>query len=499
MSVGTGPVWMLRINPTERRRLAEPELAGLLHHLLELDQAAPALAAEASDDLYRLVPQLADEGLRGRLLALRRSIHNDRHVPEALDLPVELPPSVARWAEHHDRRWACQIEIRRRYDDALATERSALRERLGEGNFLTTLAQSAPGVFEDACRYQRREAVDSKDRKAERALVQYLTRAMVRTSPYGRFTAVGLAQPGAGGVGMDEAGPDTATAHVEVDRALFEYVMGGLCPQAADPELSLPPTARVADGKITFFQVGPTERRRLSAPVTGATKVLVDLLGLGPRRLCRLADAVAERLVIDVAAAEQLLHRALNLGLLVTAWRGDQFVAEPVGQAQHDLEPSGAGGLLEGLRLFRGNLDRLGDTGDPDARAIHARRQQLIAQGEDLSRRAGRPARLTVNEDYVLDPLLVEPGIHRPALDDLATVTEFLGAFDRMHVVRALVAGAVVERFGPGCRVPLVEHAESLVQMVYRAEATFAARPDAPLGPPDGSLAMLAKIRHEAL
>ena len=54
-----------------------------------------------------------------------------------------------------------------------------------------------------------------------------------------------------------------------------------------------------------------------------------------------------------------------------------------------------------------------------------------------------------------------------------------LGAFDRMHVVRALVAAAMVERFGPGCRVPLVEHAESLVLAVYRRERVLAEDPEA--------------------
>ena len=189
---------------------------------------------------------------------------------------------------------------------------------------------------------------------------------------------------------------------------------------------------------------------------------------------------------------------ALDLGLLVTAWRGDEFVAEPVGQAEHDL-------ACRRRRAARGSAPVPGQPRParrrhrgPDARADPYPPPALIAQGADLGRRAGRPARLTVHEDYVLDPLLVEPGIHRPALDDLAAVTELLGAFDRMHVVRALVAGAMVERFGPGCRVPLAEHAEALVKMVYRADTSGGAA-GRTLGPPDASLAMLAKIRHEAL
>ncbi|MDQ6615848.1 MAG: hypothetical protein M3083_14190, partial [Actinomycetota bacterium] len=191
---GIEPVWMVRINPMARQRLADPNMASLIEQAVALERTRTALAQAASDDLYQLVPGTGEE-TRGRLLALRRDIHNDRDRPgpPAKGLPAELPASVARWSDNHDRRLAGQAQIRLAHAGALAQERSTLRERLGEGNFLTTLAQSASGVHDAACRYRRHEVVDAKDRKAERALLQYLTRAMVRTSPYRRFTAVGLA------------------------------------------------------------------------------------------------------------------------------------------------------------------------------------------------------------------------------------------------------------------------------------------------------------------
>lgn len=499
-------VWMLRINPMARCRLADTQLADLLGELFELEATTESLARAAGDDLYRLVPQAGSEAIRRRLLALRRAIHNDRDQPDAADVPAELPASVERWADHRDRRSRCRSEIGRIYDDALTRERSMLRRRLGEGHFLTTLAQSAAGVYADACRYASRRDADAGDRKAERALVQYLTRAMMRTSPYGRFTAVGLAQPSPSGVAMDRATPATATAHVEVDRALFEYVMGGLAAtgrEEVDPVVSLPPTARVAEDRVTFFQVGPDAMRRLSAPLTGHTALLVDLLALGPRRRSALADAVADRLGTNISAAERLLRNALSLGLLVSAWRGDEFVAEPVKQAAQDLSSGAAVEVLEGLRQFQADLDRLAGRDSEDssrgARRETAVRQRLATGGDALSRLAGRPAKLAVHEDFILDPLLVDPAGHEPALDDLAAVTGFLATFDRTHVVRALAAAAVVERFGAGCRISLVDHAEAVVRMVYQAEQTMALQPDAAIGPADGSLTTLAKVRREAL
>ena len=528
---------MLRINPMVRRRLADPRLAELLEQMARLERSTAALTSAASDDLHRLVPD-TDEKSRGRLLALRRDIHNDRPVGT---LPDDMPASVVRWWDHHARRVACRAQIRGSHGDALARERSQLRELLGEGDFQTTLAQSAPGVYDAARRYRHRPAVDSKDRKAERALAQYLTRAMVRTSPYGRFTAVGLAQPDPDGVAMGEVTPASARPEVDVDRALFEYVMGGLVPAPQDALISLPPTARVGDDAVTFFQVGPDAIRRLSAPMNRQTRVLVELLDLGPCRRSTLALAVAARLGLEPAAGERLLAVALRLGLVVTGWRGDQFVAAPVEQAQQDLALADADEVLPGLRRFQADLGRfgdarLGDTGPTAAPAevddAHDRvarqgrvestgdnRSSVAAQparvddandrvsiqrrletlGDDLSRVARRPARLIVNEDYILNPLDIDPGAYRGALDDLAAVTELLWAFDRMHVVRALVTAAMVERFGAGCQVPLVEQAEALVRAAYQAEGLLAGQPDAPVGPADGSLLILSKVKREAL
>ena len=518
----TTPVWMVRINPMARRRLADRELDRLLDQRAR-GEANGGLAQAASDDLHDLVPG-TPESLRRRLLGLRRDIHNDR-VPRAPRPAIELPASVDLWLENRQRRVADDARIRAAYRDAVDRERSTLRDWLGEGNFQTTLAQSAPGVYDAAVRYRSRRPVDSRDRKAERALLQYLTRAMVRTSPYGRFTAVGLAAPDPSGVALDEVTPATARPHVGVDRAMFDYVMGGLAPATADPLVTLPPTARVSDDAVTFFHAGGDGVRRLSAPMRGPTHALVESLGLGPRRRSALTSALAARLGVEPPVAERLTAMALEVGLLVTAWRGDEFVGQPADEAAQALDGRAAAETRAVLDQYRRELQRLADAeptsagpaaeagpntpageadlntpgGEADLISRLAIQRRLEGLGEELGRRARRPAKLTVNEDYILDPLAVDPGRYRPALDDLAAVAALLEAFDRMHVVRALVSATVVARFGPGCQVPLVEHAEALVRAAYQAEGALAEAPDAAVGPTDGSLAMLVKIRQEAL
>ncbi|MGH9126020.1 MAG: lantibiotic dehydratase [Acidimicrobiales bacterium] len=494
------PVWMLRINPLRRCRLADSGIAELLDEAASRSRAAVPLAKAASDDLYRLVPATA-EPLRGALLALRRDIHNGRGDADGAEqLPIAVPPSVARWSENHRRLRTCQQEVRQMYRSALVAERSRLRALLGDDDFLVTLAQSAPGVYDAALRYRGHTQPDSKDRKAERALLQYLTRAMVRTSPYGRFTAVALARPDPSGVSMAAVGPDGARPLACVDRAVFDYVVGGLLPPGDDPLVAVPPSARIADGKITFFQVGPDALRRLSAPMTGHTKVLVELLDVGARRRSALATALAERLELKPEAADRLVGMGLQLGLLVSVWRGDEFVAEPGDQAVQDLSTIGADRVPDGLRQLRAGIARLSDTADVDTVATRiAAIREVERVGQDLGRLAGRPARLTVNEDVMLDPLRVDPGPYGPALDHLAVVAELASAFDRVHVARALVASALVARFGPGCRVNLVDNAPWLVGAVYQGERHLTESPDGLAGPSDGSVQRLTKLRDEVV
>ena len=500
-AVAAAPVWMLRVNPLTRRRLADDQLSALVEEVAARTQAAAPLAAAASEDLYRMVPMLA-EPLRGRVLGLRRDIHNGRSQPaEQATSPLSLPASVAAWSENQRHLQAAQKEIGRTYEAALARERDGLRRDLGNADFLVTLSQSAAGVFDAALRYRSHPSPDAKDRKAERSLLQYLTRAMVRTSPYGRFTAVALAAPVVGGTALAGVSPDGARPYVEVDRSVFDYLTGGLVPTADDPLVARPPSARVVDGRITFFQVGESSMRRLSAPLNRQTKTLLDLVDLGPQRRSSLAEALSQALGLPHHDADHLIGLALGLGLLVSAWQGDEFVAEPVALALRAVAAAGGDDQIpEALRRLHTSLTRLGqpgEPGEPEARVWQLR--DLERLGTELGQLARRPARVRVNEDMVIDPLPVDASAYDTALDDLAVVTELLCTFDRMPVARALVSAALVERFGSGCRVPLTDHAQWLVHEVYRRERTLAAWPDAALGPADGSLAMLAKIRQEAL
>src|SRR5439155_20897973 len=133
-------------------------------------------------------------------------------------------------------------------------ERATLATLLGDENLRRALALAAPDLYAESERYRASAGtgrpVPAHARKAERGLLQYVTRAMVRTSPLSRFTAVGLAVPDPGGVAPDRVRFHDAVAFGSLDRVMLGYVVGGLHAPDGDVWVGLPPTSALDGGKL---------------------------------------------------------------------------------------------------------------------------------------------------------------------------------------------------------------------------------------------------------
>jgi hypothetical protein len=503
-AAGEGPLWLLRINPLVRRRLGDPALRSLLTRLAQAERDVRATAERCSEELYALIGTTSDDTVRGRLIAVRRAIHNDRAVKGTLP----GTPSVAAWHDAVERRRLLGEEIARCYEQAADRERQLLADVLGDEDLRRSLALVSPEVYQESERY--RAAVQgpgrlaARSRKSERGLIQYVTRAMVRTSPLARFTAVGIAVPGPGGVDPGEVGFAGATAFPSLDRVMLNYVLGGL-PQATGSALlnawvSLSPTSALDEERGTLFFLRPSDSgfQRLSAPVKGVLRALVDATVMGPRPVRSVVAHIAGQTGCGGQDAAKAVLQAVHQGILCSYNEPEDGAA--------DLEellarPGTSGGAL--LADVRSRLPRLA-TGPATLRRDELR---AIEDGfRELSTLARRPARVTVEEDYVLAPQRVDPGRWQGRLDDLGATVELLSAFDWLHDVRILTTAAFVQRFGSGASVPLAEHAESLVREVSRRAGVMNAsytRGDmnalAGLGTADGTLERLFALRQRII
>ncbi len=490
---------MLRVNPTPGRRLGGPALRRALHALFLAERQRAAHREPALDALFALAGQ-AEGRDRHRLLHLKRAIYNGRD-PEPADWHADLPPAVTAWLAATERRALARTAVETGHAAFLAEERAALADFLGSEPFLLSLALSSPQVLDAAQRYRRAAGrPTARDRKSERGLIQHLARAVLRVSPLGRFTAVGFATWSAEGAPLDAATfhRQRATALVTPDRALLSVLVNGILapprPGAVPHAVQRNPTLRVAGDRIRFQHVADGRRRVLAAALNDGLATLLRLTQVGPVPVELLAAAAAERLDSTAAQGAELVRAAVEAQILVAAPVLDEQTADPLPAAAALLEadhPEAASHLHAACAAL-----------EVVARGSLGERLAALSRVRTASDRLGDlgayPVPLRVNEDYLLAPAPVSPGGYREALADLGAVAEFSAMFDRHHDARALLVRSFVDRFGPGASVPLLDHAEALVDEVRRRQGELTPESAAELGPPDGSLAELLARRASA-
>ncbi|MFG3036143.1 hypothetical protein ACGFYZ_04490 [Streptomyces sp. NPDC048330] len=502
------PLWFLRVNPLLRARLADAGLRRQLALVTAAEETLAAAATAASDELYERIGAAADDDERRELVALRRSVHNGK-LPRKT--PEQAAPALTAWLDARAARDRIRAELVAGYPDAAEREREVLAGLLGDPDLLRSLALVAPEVHQEAERYRAAVAapgrVTSKTRKSERGLIQYVTRAMVRTSPLARFTAVGIAEPDPAAPGPDEAGFPGAVAFPGLDRVMLNYVVGGL-PDPADRPLDdlwigLPPTSAPdpATGKLFFLKAAPEGMRRAAVSLDGPAGDLLDAVSMGPRPFPSVVAHVAERSGRTPEDAGRQVRGAVEQGLLCTFHEAEDGSADYEALLSPDDPRPRTKELTDrvkaGLPAF---------TAAPAAERGAALAELRGALGE-LSHAAGRPAHVTVEEDYVMPPLAVDTEPWRKSLEDLGPAVELLTVFDWLHDVRVLMTAAFVERFGAGANVPLAAHAPFVVGEVSRRAAAMAAvyGPDGPgdpsalqgIGPADGSLERIYRLRRD--
>ncbi|MEU9480708.1 lantibiotic dehydratase [Streptomyces sp. NPDC048191] len=491
------PLWVLRVNPLRRTRLADPGLAALLGELRSAESDVAAAADRCSDDLHELIGATTDREARGRLIALRRDIHNDRRSRG----DASATPAVSRWAEARDRRDALRRQVADAYPEAVDRERRRLGALLADDDLRRALALVAPDVADGAERYRAALTgpgpLSARLRKSERGLVQYVTRAMIRTSPLSRFTAVGVAVPDRDGLPPEQARLAGGVPFMGLDRVMLGYVLSGLtAPQETvgpGSWVQLPPTAEhdEAGARLYFLRPAPSGIRRLSTPVTGLLQAMLEATAVGPRRAGDVAGHLAARAGLAPEQALGAVAQAVGAGILCTC-DGPEDGDAPYARLL-DRPTSPAAGLLDDVGR------RLSAVTDAVPERRGAELAGLKAALADVSRHAGRPAQILVEEDYVLPPQRLATGAWRERLDDLAAGVELLSVFDRLHDVRALMSAAFVERFGSGAEVPLAEHAAYLVAEVYRRGGAVDGTVPPGTGPADGSLDALQRLRRRVL
>ncbi|MEU0675218.1 hypothetical protein ABZ330_20440 [Streptomyces sp. NPDC006172] len=441
-----------RVNqlPVETLDLSLPRTSEFLRRETACAQRLADQAGPLSDALHAAVPQLEDAPhLRRAALHLRRQVHNGRpaHVPDDVvqDLRARLGAAdgaaLAQWLEGMLELTALRARTDALYDEETAAATNRLRGVLSVPVLAQGLAQANPQLLSNLTVKPL-----EPHSKAARAVLGYVSRAAVKTSPFSRLTALAL----------DGQDMKAGTSHSYVDQ---QHVHAWLNTLARDERY------------IAALEVEPNRSVRR---VAGRPFVLTPSYG-GPGdsawRMDSLADASRYSAVLEELAtwsrmtiAEALVRiggsdpfggflRLLDTGLLRLVLPWSPTEQRPLRALAVRLKPLPSP-AAERTRLL---LERL----DAEATGLHllSGPERARSVGESLARIRAVPdgdprpsSRYAVYEDALSDiPLRLPTG---PIEEDLAA----LGRLIRPYIFRShlydWLRDEFVTRYGPGGHCP---------------------------------------------
>ncbi len=471
-------------------RLVFDRSAAWARHLLDLEERLRDTGRELADALQAAVARnLHDDGLRQRLIRLRRDVYNLRQ-PRPAD-PAAWP-SGPLGADTHQALvdWLETFAAYRRelaggeavLAEELAERRAVLRDLADDADLRGGILLASPSLDQYLPGYLATPGKSGKRaRRVERSLLEYALRTACKTSPFSRLTTVNVGTFAPGSGRLLDVRPEAGAAKRGAAR-LNLAVLGRLSAIVlADESLraDLPVTVttgwRIERGRLRYLRRRRTSSEDGDAAITLESiheslfvlptgQVLHDILAaLDGGRVRRMSELATELATGGRPADEvgQYLHHLLRVGLLV------------VPNLQLDIHADDpAEGYRAALReIDRDWADRLADrvdtvnrlaTGYPATdvdgrRAVLADiRRELVAAHADLGRADVPAPRTLLYEDATLRteaPVTADRNRwRRDVLPGLRALARIMPVFDVNLPRRLATRGFFRARYGVGGR-----------------------------------------------
>jgi hypothetical protein len=513
------PYAVVRFNLLPATNLAEEGTAratqAAFGRICDLRDQVKLAGAELADALTELVPTVPD-AVRRELLKLRRDLHNDRR-PGQSTLTATLPlldeAAAARldgWLAADASAAALTAELTDGYDAALATERGRLYDLCAQPDFQAAVAMTSASLWQGAAGAARDDpaAPAKRTRKSEPGLLKYALRALAKTSPFSRYTAVTIGWWQDGGGQSFDVPAQAVTSYIEPGHLVIRRLLrvAASHPDSlARNKYRLARAARVDGDRLAFevdvdtstdaVRVESLSQQEVTMPAHPAVVRLVAAVreagqplpydhlvlmaagGDGSQerraqaksfinklialRLLVPGDEVPEQTGDIIGRARQAL---INLGSAPALAAAEHLAAAPAPLAELAAAPPERRlALLDGLRRSVHAAYRQFDTaGVPRGSSPLASTAGVPRGSSPLASTAGvprgssplastAPADLTVFEDAAASkPVSLDATAWRAALADLAELGPLLRLYDNHDVLRALFAREFVARYGPG-------------------------------------------------
>jgi hypothetical protein len=327
------------------RGLAPPRTTALLGQMIAARADAEKVRAAVEDALFTAVPRLINKNVQRAAVRLKRDVHNGRATEPPEGAAEAIAAALAPDAAAALRDWlAAQRRIREARADLIDTfsaelrghVRPRLRAVLADDDFRRAMALASPELQAAWTREADRTPMVVHANKPEKALLSYLIRAAVKTSPFSTFMhVVPLA--------IDERGPG------EVDFARLvparrAHLNRGMWARLADAAAAALVDDPILEANPTLRDLG---RGRLEA-ITGRAEALLGrpwssvrvlryrfhpaisalLLGGGSRPASEWQDRLCAA-GLPAAGARELIQKLVQRGLLWPPAVVDVFDDDP--------------------------------------------------------------------------------------------------------------------------------------------------------------------------
>lgn len=386
--------------------------------LLSLEEDMGALRDRLVDALHDAVGTCKDRRLRGKLLRLKRDVHNLRRarvvdVEAVADvLPDSESQRLASYFELGQRHAGLQQELAAHFAQELAAARRTFQTLVKDEDFRKGLLLSSEALFAGLERYVAASPakLGAKGRQLERGLMRYFSRMVMKTSPFATFTGLvegGLAEEDVeDGNGLDLLGSLEKRSLVRLNKSIYGVLQREVLSNATIRDalpVQLNPTLQRHDdhwhflsgqgGRETFQRVPCNPVLELYKDILEAPGNLSRSLSLGQARqqVGALVEAPPEQLATFTETLLEIGFLRFRFGI------GEQEVDwdRPLARLLDGVDDAEARSVRRFLTVLRDLGERYGAAGVEERRSLLGQATRRIARSYD-SLRARRQLRADV-------------------------------------------------------------------------------------------------------
>ncbi|MET9325685.1 lantibiotic dehydratase [Tsukamurella sp. NPDC003166] len=385
---------------------------------------------------------------RDRLIGIRRRVRAGRALPDGVRLPDWVEEAAAALAAAEEYVRDLDAALAGIVGPALVAERATLLEALAHPALRATAALQSPDLAAALDSHVAGGgAASGSRRRSERRLLDYAYRSMLRTTPFGRLTAVSVIPEGHSAA-VDEAGTRAPRTVVHLDFHLQDELRAAAAAGTTSTVRAAASCHRLPDsGVVRFTRVVRGQPQRLTVAETALVRDLLALAELGPVRPATLVEHLAEAGHGDPAALSATVASSVQNGLLVPA----------PGPGAAPFADSFAGGTPLGDLSVR----LAASAGDARDRVL----REACSTVSDCAVAVGRPLRPVFYED-ALGTAAQAPAVPGDLHARLRPALRAGAVFDRNLDLRLISTALVAARTGDG-PLPVVRGARAVVEQAY--------------------------------